>query len=330
MESRSDTPITPQPDAEPPYVTEQQNIDNTDGEIAQNFRAHWRSATNSNNLSLFCFRRYRSSHLLNLRFLEDEIAKLDHHLYQAGLQVEIDPDSQDRMGLRTATRDKDVRPIEEAINRNLILDLRKLINEYGKIIIFPEKIPLEQVELIRDIDAAILAFNQIMNFQTVALSDSTWLSSLRTDISQEEMYKTKLLRIDLPPSSQRDPIQYLLHRYLRRLWYKKRTKVSSPEAPGLSRGGHLQSHQNTIRIADTLARFLFACIAGVLLVFPLYVLSYQSTLESHLITVSLCIVVFSFLLSLLWQSSNQQALEVVAAYTAVLVVFLTSANSSCS
>ncbi|TEY29168.1 hypothetical protein BOTCAL_0965g00040 [Botryotinia calthae] len=278
-------------------------------ELADNFRTYWKSATDGNNLSLFCFRRYRSIHLVNLRFLEDEIAKLDREIYQAGLQLDIEPGSKDRMKLRSATRDKEVPSIEQTITKPCVLKLRELLKEY---------------------DTTIIRFNQIMNMQTIALSDSTWLSHLRKDISKEEMYRTKLLRIDLPPA-QRDPIRHILHRCLRKFWYTKRAKLPNLEAPPLSTppstppsAPDFQSHQNTITITDFVARFLIACIAGAFLIFPLFILSFQEDLNNRLLTISLCIIVFAFLLSLISQASNQTVLEASAAYAAVLSVFVSS------
>lgn len=78
-------------------------------------------------------------------------------------------------------------------------------------------------------DNAVLAFNNIMNLQTIALSDSEWLSSLPNNISMQETFKTRLLRLDLPPSTQRDAIRYFLHRWIRKLWFEARVKGSSLE-----------------------------------------------------------------------------------------------------
>lgn len=171
-------------------------------------------------------------------------------------------------------------------------------------------------------DNAVLAFNNIMNLQTIALSDSEWLSSLPNNISMQETFKTRLLRLDLPPSTQRDAIRYFLHRWIRKLWFEARVKGSSLEDD--STAPNSQGYRNTIRIADIAARFIFALLAGVFFIVPLVVLSYQTSLRSHLVTVSICIVVFSFLLSLISQASNQETLMAVAAYAAVLVVFVAS------
>ena len=41
----------------------------------------WQRSTEDNNLALHGFRRFKTTHLLNLRFLEEEIADLDHAIY---------------------------------------------------------------------------------------------------------------------------------------------------------------------------------------------------------------------------------------------------------
>ncbi|TVY18333.1 hypothetical protein LARI1_G004143 [Lachnellula arida] len=220
-------------------------------------------------------------------------------MYQAGLQVEIDPESEDKLWLRNATKDANVLPIEDIITRTRLQELRALLKEY---------------------DDTIISFNKVMNLQTIALSDSNWLSSLRTDINNQETFKTRLLRLDLPPSTQRDPVRYLLHRWLRKLWFKSRVKTPNPEATA----PNFQGYRNSIRIADILARLVFALSAGAFMIGPLVLLSYQMSLQSHLATVSIWILLFSFVLSLVTQASNQETVMAVAAYAAVLVVFVAS------
>lgn len=100
-------------------------------QLAFEFPIHWSSCTDDNNLSLFSFRRFRSTHLINLRFLEEEISKVDREIYQAGLQLEIDPEKIDKLGLRSATRDHDAPSIEETITPDNILKLRHLLKDYG-------------------------------------------------------------------------------------------------------------------------------------------------------------------------------------------------------
>jgi hypothetical protein len=51
------------------------------------------ASTADNNLTLHGFRRSKTTHLLNLRYLEDEVAQIDHTLYQAGLSLNLSPSS---------------------------------------------------------------------------------------------------------------------------------------------------------------------------------------------------------------------------------------------
>jgi hypothetical protein len=95
------------------------------------FTKHWQNATASNNLTLHGFRRFKTTHLLNLRFLEDEIGELDHIIYQAGLSLGLDPSSSDRLGLEHSKRDANVPQVEETITQELVLKLRRLLKEYG-------------------------------------------------------------------------------------------------------------------------------------------------------------------------------------------------------
>lgn len=98
------------------------------------FNKIWREITSDNHLTLFGFRRYRTTHLLNLRFLEAEIDQIDHDLYKAGLNLNQPLDGEhviDRLGLKQARKDERVRA-EDIVNRGLILRLRRLMKEYGK------------------------------------------------------------------------------------------------------------------------------------------------------------------------------------------------------
>ena len=95
------------------------------------FRGIWPDVTSDNRLTLFGFRRYRTAHLLNLRFLEAEIDRLDHELYQAGLQLNYQPGTLDRLGLKHAKRDAQGSKLPKIVNESLVLRLRALIKEYG-------------------------------------------------------------------------------------------------------------------------------------------------------------------------------------------------------
>jgi hypothetical protein len=99
--------------------------------ITSAFRKAWIISTADNNLTLHGFRRFKTTHLLNLRFLEDEIAEMDHTLYQAGLSLDISPTSDDRLGLGHCKKDANVPKIDETITEDFILRLRKLVKEYG-------------------------------------------------------------------------------------------------------------------------------------------------------------------------------------------------------
>jgi hypothetical protein len=101
------------------------------GDTTEAFRKRWAASTADSNLTLHGFRRFKTTHLLNLRFLENEIASMDHTLYQAGLSLGLTPSSADRLGLSHSKRDMHVPDIEDTITPKFILKLRNLIKEYG-------------------------------------------------------------------------------------------------------------------------------------------------------------------------------------------------------
>jgi hypothetical protein len=113
--------------SEPASQTEPPNRN----DITDIFRSCWATSTADNNLTLHGFRRFKTTHLLNLRFLEVEIAKMDHIIYQAGLSLECSPSSTDRLGLKHSKRDSNTPNINDTITPEFILKLRDLIRQYG-------------------------------------------------------------------------------------------------------------------------------------------------------------------------------------------------------
>ena len=99
--------------------------------VAQLFRKLWCHATDDNYFTLYGFRRFRTAHLLNLRFLEDEIDKTDHKIFQAGMKLGYLPGIKDNLGLRHGKKDLDAQGADDVINQELVLKLRDLLKQYG-------------------------------------------------------------------------------------------------------------------------------------------------------------------------------------------------------
>lgn len=102
------------------------------GIYVKQFRKNWQAASADRDLTLYGFRRFKTSHLLNLRFLEDEIAELDHVVYQAGLTLGLDHAPSNKLGLKYCKRDSKAPGIESAITEDLVLRLRSLLKQYGQ------------------------------------------------------------------------------------------------------------------------------------------------------------------------------------------------------
>ena len=173
--------------------------------------------------------------------------------------------------------------------------------------------------------------------ETFALADNGWQSNLRSDLNAYELYKTRLTRVDLAHrSGSRDILRHSLRKGSRAFWYfirsggithEHKASDSYTSAPDLESSLKI-SYQNTARLAEVIARFLVALVAGAFPVVPMVILSNQSSSEAHLITVSVCIIVFSFLVSLISMGSNEQKMVASVAYAAVLVVFLSHSAGS--
>ena len=174
-----------------------------------------------------------------------------------------------------------------------------------------------------------------MMMETFALADNHMQSNLRNDLNPYETYKTRLVRVDQARrSGSRDILRHSFRKCFRYFWYfirlrRSRSHTSDSFASASTLEANLkQTYQNTARLAECMSRFVVALLAGIFLVIPLIVMSYQSRKETHLITVSVCIVVFSLLVSLVSKASNEQTMAASAGYAAVLVVFLSNSPTS--
>lgn len=182
-------------------------------------------------------------------------------------------------------------------------------------------------------DEALIAVNQIMMMETYALADSGWMGHFHHDLSSYESYKARLVRIDLlARRGSKDPIEHCLRKYLRMFWFSVRSRGIRSDAPDVehkptnTESRMRNAYQNTTRIAEFLARFIFAMLAGTALILPLVILTRQEGMEAQLTTIVVFIVLFSLLVALLSKASNQEVMAASAAYAAVLVVFISSSN----
>lgn len=185
-------------------------------------------------------------------------------------------------------------------------------------------------------DETLIAFNQIMLMETFALADHDGQSNLRSDLNPYETFKTRLIRVDLPPRrDSRDLLRHSLRKLLRNVWFYFLSGRASrgEQHRSFSSASDLESrlqksHQNTALIADSLTRVLVALLASAFLIVPLILLSLQSSKSAHLITVSVFIIIFALLVSLLSKASNSETMAAAAAYAAVLVVFVSNSSGN--
>lgn len=182
-------------------------------------------------------------------------------------------------------------------------------------------------------DNALIAFNQLMRMETFALADHPWLA-MRSGLNTRVAFRTRLMQIDRPMRSDvRDPLQHVLRKILRRIWFRSTTIDNESNLPAYATAGKGEDvvrrwYQNTGRFAETTSRFLFGIIAGAVLVAPMIIMSYQANSKSRVLTVALSIVLFSFLVALVSRASPQETMAASAAYAAVQAVFISTANQS--
>ncbi|KAF2012942.1 hypothetical protein BU24DRAFT_425539 [Aaosphaeria arxii CBS 175.79] len=269
------------------------------------FRKAWVASTADSNLTLHGFRRFKTTHLLNLRFLENEVAEIDRRLYQAGLSLGLDHSTTDRLGLKHCKRDTESPEVDDIINDESMMKLRHTLKQY---------------------DEALASFNNIMSMETFSLLDDEQQSSLRDDICLHEKHKTRLLRVDLGTRARTDPFQRWLHRYLRafRYWRLSTKSLSDSEGRGSIAKSTRWSRQNTVLIAEMIGRVTTAVLTAVFLIVPLAIMSHQSSKNTQLIVISACILILAFLMSFFLRVSSFEMMAVTAAYAAVLSVFVSN------
>lgn len=166
-----------------------------------------------------------------------------------------------------------------------------------------------------------------MTMETFSLIDDEKQSMLRDDLELEEKYITRLVRVDMGTRARTDPFQRWLHKYLRAYRYWRLLRKAKNDAEGLnsSVGGSREwSYQNTILIAEIIGRVIAATGTAVFLIAPLAILSHESSKDIQLIVVSVWIVVLSIFVSLFLKTSSFEMMAILAAYAAVLSVFVSN------
>ncbi|KAF2186637.1 hypothetical protein K469DRAFT_726137 [Zopfia rhizophila CBS 207.26] len=256
----------------------------------------WGSLHGSN-VTLYSYRRFKTSHLLNLRFLEEEIEQVDREIYQADLKLGVPDSKVDRLLLKHNMRDAGEKS-PDAISNKLILRLR----DSGGC----------------SANEALAGFNHLMNMQTCALSDYPWHVRFRHQFNKEEASQTGLVRVDLPLGRPRSPIEIELMALIRAFHQRRHEKsdISAIDVEALS------PHKDTTLVVQSPTRFGITLLTAWFLVVPLCILSAQKSKGAKLVTIVIFIVLFCFLVSFLSRTSSHMAMAASAGYAAVLAVFI--------
>ena len=77
---------------------------------------------------------------------------------------------------------------------------------------------------------------------------------------------------------------------------------------------------------ETFVRFVIGIVGGASLVVPTIIMMFKKSIESRLITVSVCVVVFAAFLATGTRASSSEILVGTVGYAAVLVVFVGASN----
>lgn len=112
-----------------------------------------------------------------------------------------------------------------------------------------------------------------------------------------------------------------------RRWWKNTMprKLTYSKEERMGRKPEFDHHEAPLRVSgfvDRLAQLILAFIGGASLIVPMLIMSFHASKTKSLITVSLSVLLFSFVLSMALKLQNNDVLAATAAYAAVLVVFV--------
>ena len=116
-----------------------------------------------------------------------------------------------------------------------------------------------------------------------------------------------------------DPLRNFLNRVFPAAFFLNQEDLRGGDADELM---FVTSPRKVFAFVDNLARFIVAITGGLSLVIPMLIMRLGETLAKSLTTVSVAVVLFSALTSLMFKASNVETLGAAAAYAAVLVVFV--------
>ncbi len=125
--------------------------------------------------------------------------------------------------------------------------------------------------------------------ETFSLAEDGYQSSLRNDLSPEEICNMRLVRVDLGPRTSQDPFQRQIHKLVRAARFRSFLGKSSHDEEANSTCRHKPkistSIQNSILIAGVVGRFLVATFTAAFLIIPLIISAYQTSKGGKLCTI---------------------------------------------
>ena len=140
---------------------------------------------------------------------------------------------------------------------------------------------------------------------------------------------------ELRPQLALDPVRSMLHRvFPRSLKYsfpvaqqREQAATAAKQQPLSQEQGWGESPKHApSTVVDVFGRLIMAVLGGASLLVPMLIMTFLKSRTARLVTVSVAVFVFGFILSIGTRASNQELLGATAAYTAVMVVYVGSAD----
>ncbi|KAI0595957.1 hypothetical protein F4775DRAFT_566736 [Biscogniauxia sp. FL1348] len=131
-------------------------------------------------------------------------------------------------------------------------------------------------------------------------------------------YDNEYLSLNPKPTQRQDPVREFLRKHLPKhvSWTEEE---KSTRRADFSHGLPPEQYSPSL---NRIARFLVGVVGGAVLIVPLLIMAFDSSLTKTMITVCTAVVLFALAVSLLFELDNKDTVTATATYAAVLVVFV--------
>ncbi|KAF2094139.1 hypothetical protein NA57DRAFT_80556 [Rhizodiscina lignyota] len=262
----------------------------------------WQTAKDIYYTDRYRFKGFEALHVLSVQYYQRDLCRLEHKFVCSG----------------------GIDPKDEA---EQLKSLRSLLKDYAEAISQLEATIRRDATLPKDEWARkdIEAFTEGITGQ------------------EKDNFSVEQHQYELRPRITLDPVRLMLHRAFPRSWkYPFYTATTREQAAAIAKQDGQPSDAGSISldnfegppkyapssVVDGFGRLIMAVLGGASLLVPMLIMTFFKSQTARLVTVSVAVLLFGIILSIGTRASNQELLAATAAYTAVMVVYVGSANDT--